>query len=147
VRYQHGLGTLQVRIRRHHRIPSTLCLLDKPLHPCREMPEQNLAAKANVQAQVGGNLLVAAASAVQLQAKIADRLDQLHLDEMMDVLRIRCHGLRRVRLLARLMGRWDETRSNCVQTFHCRGVFSLRKNSGRLQRTRVRLAGGYLFLK
>jgi hypothetical protein len=40
---------------------------------------------ADVEAQVGGDLLVAAAAGVELEAERADALDQRQLDEVMNV--------------------------------------------------------------
>jgi len=50
-------------------------------------PERNdlIDLSANIKAQVGGNLLVAAAPGVQLETKGADALNESEFDEVVDV--------------------------------------------------------------
>ena len=54
----------------------------------RQICSQLIDRGPHVEAQVGGDLLIAAAAAVQLVAGIADQSDQLLLDEVVDVFRL-----------------------------------------------------------
>jgi hypothetical protein len=62
VRDEHRLGTLEMGIRRHDCVARGPRLFDKLERSCRKMCQQNMAAGPNVQAQIGCDLLVAAAS-------------------------------------------------------------------------------------
>jgi hypothetical protein len=83
---EHRLGALHVRVAGHHGIAGCFAsLLDKRAGPCGESCDDEIDLRADVEAQVGGDLLVAAAAGVELEAERANALDELDLDEVMNV--------------------------------------------------------------
>ena len=93
--------------------------------------------RANVEPQVGGDLFVAAAAGVQLEAERADALGELELDEVMNVFggRVIAHeGLAGFR---GVIG--GDRVERCADLL----AFGVGENSGGEKGGRVRLAGGY----
>ena len=86
MRDEHRLGPLQVRVARHHSVAGVARLLDQRSGPRGEAVDDKLDLRAHIEAQVGGNLFVAAAAGVQLESERADALRQLEFDEVMNVL-------------------------------------------------------------
>ena len=84
-----GFGALQMRISRHDRIARSFCLGEKSLGPFGELADQRFDAVADVEAQIGGDLLVAAAAGMELQTERAHGFRQAQFDEMVDVLSLR----------------------------------------------------------
>jgi len=96
---------------------------------------------AHIEAQVRGDLLVAAAAGVQLETKLSDPIYKLELDEVMNVLRGRMIAHPR---LARVR---TEFRSNRIERCAQLRCFSFGQDSCRGESRRVRLAGGYFFIE
>ena len=88
MRDQYGFGSLQVGVGRHHRITRRLRLDRECPRPVGEMAGDGRALLPHVEAEVGRNLLVAAAAGVQLETKIADTRHQLQLDKVVNVFRL-----------------------------------------------------------
>ncbi len=87
---QHRFGALQMGVGGHRRVARGFGLLDQlPAPSPQDEPAIGLHLLPHVQPQVGGNLLVAAAAGVQLQAEIADALHQLQLHKVVNVFRFR----------------------------------------------------------
>ena len=82
---EHGLGALQVGVAGHDGFAGGVGLLDEGVGPGGERVDDELDVIADVEAQVGGDLLVAAAAGVELEAERADALDEFEFDEVMDV--------------------------------------------------------------
>ncbi len=83
---EHRLGALHVRVAGHHGIAGSLraCSTSALAQAASaSMTERDLL--AHVEAQIGGDLLVAAAAGVQLEAERADALDECKFDEVMNV--------------------------------------------------------------
>jgi hypothetical protein len=79
MRDQHRLGPLHVGIGRHGCRACLVCAIDKCCNQFRNRLADLIAFRAYVQPQVGGNLLIAAAPAVQFVSRFADQNDQLLL--------------------------------------------------------------------
>ena len=60
------------------------------LEPLRQIGAYLVDRGPHVETQVGRDLLVAAAAAVQLVSRVANQRDQLLFDEMVDVFTLRC---------------------------------------------------------
>ena len=87
VSHQHRLRPLQMRVRRHRRIRSLLRAIGDHSAQFGQFVPQLIDRRPHVQPQVGRDLLVAAAAAVQLVSRLPDQRDELLLDEVMNVLR------------------------------------------------------------
>ena len=85
MRDQHWFRALQVRVRRHCSLTNLFGAIKNGRNQRRKLFTDFVAAGAEVQAEIGRNLLVAAASAVQLIASVPDQSDQLLLDEVVNV--------------------------------------------------------------
>ena len=83
--YQHRLGPLKMRVAGHHRVTGFLRLFDESTGPGGERVDDQSDLGAHIQAKVGGDLFIATAAGVKLEAKRADTLHQLELNEVMDV--------------------------------------------------------------
>ena len=68
MRNQHRLGTLQVSVTGHHRVAGGTGLLDQRIGPGGQSILHKADLFAHIETEVGGNLLIAAASGVQLEA-------------------------------------------------------------------------------
>ena len=80
------LGALQVRVAGHEGVAGVFGELDQRLRPGGQRGDVVVDLRADVEAEVGGDLLVAAAAGVQLETERADALDQRELDEVVNVL-------------------------------------------------------------
>ena len=81
VRDEHGLGTAQMRVRRHHRLPGALCLMRQRLDESSERALHPGDPPAQVQPEIDGHLLVARSARMQAAAGVANTRDELALDE------------------------------------------------------------------
>ena len=63
-----GFGTLQVGVSGHDGVADGMRFLNKSPRPLGQTAQHELAIVADVQAQIGGDLLVAAAAGVKLEA-------------------------------------------------------------------------------
>ncbi len=117
-----GLGALEMGVGGYNGIAGGFCLGEKSLGPFGELADQRFDAVADVEAQVGGDLFVAAAASVQLEAEVANGFGEAQLDEVVNVLSLRIVAdlveLRREWILCR----WpsspadDRARSSSVRT-------------------------------
>src|ERR1700761_8181863 len=105
------------------------------------MGNQEADALPDVKPEVGGNLLVAAEACVELEAKIADGLDQLQLDEMMNILSLRVHRLRNMRSFTEAVRLLLETKQNPVESIDNAYELVFPQNGRSQQSASVRLAG------
>ena len=86
VRDQDGFGALQVGVgRAWPRLPPVRRDRAQSLSHSARVRTDLVNGSPNVEPQVGGNLFVAAAAAVQLVSRVADQRDQLLFDEVMHV--------------------------------------------------------------
>src|SRR5437868_14637537 len=69
----------------HGGVSGALGTFDEYIETLRQVRAQLVNADADVQAQIGGNLLVAAASAVEFVSCIPDKFDQVFLYEVMNI--------------------------------------------------------------
>jgi len=69
MRHEHRFGTLHVRVAGHDRFAGRVCLQHKSIGPCGQRLHGEADLLAHVKAQVCGDLFVAAATGVQLQAQ------------------------------------------------------------------------------
>ena len=130
---QNRFRSLQMRIGRHGRIRGLFRAIHQDAAQFREFVPQLINRRAHVQSQVGRNLLIAAAPAVQLVSRFADQRDQLLLDEMMNVFRF---------TVVKKCRRRSSAFADLLQALQNADQFVRRKNAGILQRTRMRAAGG-----
>jgi hypothetical protein len=86
VRNQHRFRALQVRIGRHGRASGLFGAIECNAQPLRQIGAHLVNRSTDVEAQIGGNLFVTAAAAVQLVSRVADQHDELLFDEMIHVL-------------------------------------------------------------
>ena len=84
---QHRLGSLQMRVRRHGSVRRLFRAIREHAAQFSQFVPQLIDRRAHVEPQIGRNLLVTAAPAVQLVSGFADQRDQLLLDEVMNVFR------------------------------------------------------------
>ena len=81
-----GFGALQVGVGGHGGFAGGGCLREERLAPTRRVDSMSeLDARTNVEPEVGGDLLVAAAAGVELEGEVADAGAELQLDEVVDV--------------------------------------------------------------
>ena len=85
VRNQHRLRALQVGVGGHRCSSSLFCPVEGNAQPLRQIGAYLVDRGAHVETQVGRNLLIAAASAVQLVSRVANQCDQLLFDEVVHV--------------------------------------------------------------
>ena len=85
VRHQHRLRPLHMRVRRHGRVAGGFRLVHELADELAHLLRDGVDLRAYVQAQIGGNLFVAAAAGVQLVADFAGKLHQPRFDVVMDV--------------------------------------------------------------
>ena len=86
MRNQHRLCPLQMRVAGHDCVAGRAPLFDERARPVCKAFDHELDLSANIEPQVGGDLFVAAAAGVQLEAELSDALRELELDEVMNVL-------------------------------------------------------------
>src|SRR5450631_1731291 len=86
MRNQHRLSALQMRIGGHHRFACRVRLLGQGRRPLCQLARENSNAFPDVQSKVRSDLFITAPPCMQLQSKITDACDQLHLNEVMNVL-------------------------------------------------------------
>ncbi len=141
VGHEHGFGALQMRVAGHDGVTCGTCLLDQRAGPVCKTASGLLNAVPDVEAQVGGDLLVAAAAGVQLEAQRANALKQIQLDKMMNVFGgcMIAH-----RSLAGFGGVVD---GDCIERIAELCAFALGQDSGCAQGSSMRLAGGYLLIE
>jgi len=72
---KHRLGALQVRVAGHDGVAGRPCLVEKRTSPGSQAFDHVLNLLAHIEAQVGGNLLVAATAGVQFQTERTNSLD------------------------------------------------------------------------
>src|SRR5580658_170174 len=127
-----------MRVARHHRVTGASRLFQKSTGPLCEPLDDALDLLANIEAKVGGNLLIAAAARVKLETERSNLLRQPQLDKMMNVLgrRIVANPLF-VRIRRKL-------RRNRVQRPTQLSGFTLGHNPCRAQSRRMCLARGNL---
>ena len=87
VRDQHRLRALQMSVGRHGRISRLLGAVERDAQPLRQVGAHLIYRSPNVKTQVGRDLLVAAAAAVQLVSRVPNQRDQLLFDKMVHVFR------------------------------------------------------------
>ncbi len=85
---QNRLCPLQVRVSWNRCITSLLRAIHEDAAQLRQFFPQLIDRRPDVQPQIGRNLFIAAAPAVQLVPDFADQRDKLLLDEMMNVFRL-----------------------------------------------------------
>ena len=141
MRNQNRLGTLHVSVAGHHRIAGGASLLDQCIGPHDERIKSERNLLAHIEAQVGGNLLVAAAPGMQLEAKRADALDQLEFDKMMNVFGRRMIAHQRLAGFRCVLG------GNCIERLAELRSFTLCENVCGNQGRRVRLASCDFFIE
>jgi len=111
MRNQNRLGPLQMGVCRHGRVSRLLGAVHENAEPLRHIGLQLVDASANIEPEVGRNLLIAAAPAVQFVAGIADSCDQLFFDKVMNILRF---------IILEKYGRGGRGLSNFLQAFENR---------------------------
>ncbi len=131
------LGSLEVGVGGHNGFARGMGLRDKMLCPGGEVGEQHLGAKTDVEAEVGGDLLVAAAAGVELEGEVADRVSEAELDEVVDVF-----GLG---VVADLVRPRRVVGSDGLQRADDLGAVVVGEDTGGAKRERMRPAGGQLF--
>ena len=129
MRHQHRLGTLQVRVGRHRAFAGNVGLVDEFTSKLDQQIAYGINLLANIEPQIGGDLLVAAASRVQLVAGFASQFHQARLDVVVHILDRRIVGLGN-RFARDLLEREDRA-----------GKLLRIQHSGAGERGRVRLAG------
>ncbi len=65
--------------------PASLCTIDKDADKIRQVSPQLIDRGPNIESEIGGDLLITAAAAVQLVAGVSDEGNELLLDEVMHV--------------------------------------------------------------
>jgi len=75
-------------VRRHGRVRSLFRAIRQHAAQFRQLLPQLIDGRPHVKPQIGRNLLIAAATAVQLVSRFPNQRDQLLLHEMMNVLRL-----------------------------------------------------------
>ena len=85
MRDQHRLRRLQVGVRRHRRVARGLGTRQHRLDPIGQQVLQRVDALAHKEAEVGRDLLVAAASGVQLVSGRANQRGELLFNEVVNV--------------------------------------------------------------
>ena len=85
MRNQHRLGALQVRVGGHGGGAGSFGAINKRGNQLGQLIADFVTGGARVQTQIGCDLLIAAAPAVQFVAQIADNRHQTLLDEVVDV--------------------------------------------------------------
>ena len=86
MRDQHRLGALHVSVRRHDGVTGAFRLTNEGGDEIGKGGADGVETAAGEEAQVGGDLLVTAASGVQLVTGVADEGDQFLLDELVNIL-------------------------------------------------------------
>ena len=136
MRDQHRLRPLQMGIGGHGCAPSLFRPVERNAQPFRQIGPYLVDRRPHVKTEVGRDLLIAAAPAVKLVARVSDQRGQLLFDKVMHVLGFAVVQKRRGRrgLLANLL----EALKNGDQ-------FARGQDFGILQRSRVGAAGGQFF--
>src|SRR5271154_5076764 len=127
-------------IRRHHAFSGSLRQFDKCSRPFADVGDEHARTRTNVQTQVGRNLLVAAAASMKFEPEVADCFDQFHLDEVVNVLRVRSI----VHPLLRIFG--QAAQCNLIESVSERRLLGTGQYVRCFQRKGMRLAGSYFFL-
>src|SRR5438105_15111155 len=104
----------------HGSVSGALGTSDEYIVTLRKVRAQLVNADADVQAKIGGNLLVAAASAVEFVPRIPDKFDQVFLHEVMNIFSF---GV--------FMKRWGSSRplSNLFQSLENRNELTRRQDA------------------
>ncbi len=131
MREEHGLGALEMRIGRHHRGFGILCLFKERERPCSELRDGGVDGVTDEEAEVSGDLLVAAATRVELEGDVADFGGEGELDEVVDVL-----GFRRGDV-----GGCGQAGKDRVEAVKCQFQLGGRENAGSSDGVGVRFAG------
>src|ERR1700691_3806428 len=103
------------------------------------MREQRVDAETDVEAQVGGDLLVTAAAGMEFEAEVADGLRKAQLDEVVDVLGL---GIE-----ADFVGLAGEFFADRVQRIGDAGALAGREKARRLESECMDFAGGQLCIE
>src|SRR5262249_37829375 len=82
---KHWLCALQMRVRRHRSGLQSFCAVNKNFQQLLQPALQFLNRHADKQPQIGGDLLIAAAPAVQLLTGFANQRDQLFFYKMVNI--------------------------------------------------------------
>jgi hypothetical protein len=127
-------------IRRHNRIAGGLGLARERARPIGKISCDRAALLAHVQAEVGCNLLVAAAARVQLETEVADSSYQFELHKVVNILRLQAAMNVAGRPLRKFV-------ANRVQRAHNPLQFRCRENARGGDGAGVRFAGSYLLRK
>ena len=86
MRDQHWLRGLQMRVCRHRRLSGSLGFIEDCIHEFDELHTKLIDRVTHKQAQIGSDLLIAAAACMQFQANIPGEFNQPALEEMVNVL-------------------------------------------------------------
>src|SRR5437867_3859476 len=70
---------------RHGGVPSALGTFDEYVETLRQLRPQLINGDPDIQPKIGGNLLVAAAAAVEFVSRVADKMDKILLYEVMNI--------------------------------------------------------------
>jgi len=89
MRHQNRLSALQMGVGRHGRVSRTLGTVDQQSEKFRQLRPQLVNADPDIQPKISGNLLIAAASAVKFVPRVADKVDQVLLYEVVNILSFR----------------------------------------------------------
>src|SRR5438270_4709347 len=133
VRPEYRLRSLQMRVRRHRSSSGTFGFLEDDLDKANQVALQVVDCFAYEQAQIGSDLLVAAASGMQLQSNVTGQFGQPALEKMMDVLRLAVLEEMRIAL------------TRVLHVFHSlkqRVQFCRREHTDARKGTNMRTAGG-----
>jgi len=84
---QHGFGMLQMGVSGHGCAAGFLRAIAERFADLGQLASQFVDCRARIEAQIGGDLFVAAAATMQFESPLADSSHQLLFDEMMDVFR------------------------------------------------------------
>ena len=82
---QNGFGTLEVGIAGHHSVAGLARLFKQRLRPSGESLDDLVKMLAYKEAQVRGDLFIAAAAGVKFKSQRADALNERQFDEVMNV--------------------------------------------------------------
>ncbi len=129
MRDQDRLRTLHMRVRRHGSLTGGFRLIHEFADELAKPLRDDVDLRAYVQAQIGGNLFVAAAAGVQLVADFAGKLHQPCFDVMMNVFD------------GRIISRRHAFGRNLIERVQRSFELGVRQHAGLGQRGRVRLAG------
>jgi hypothetical protein len=136
--HQNRLSTLQMRVRRHGKIAGPFGALNRRSAPLGDFKPQLINCSPHVKAQIGRDLLIAAAAAVQLVSGFSDQRDEFLLHKVMNVLSFVVVEKRRRR---------RSLRPDLLQPLQNADQLARGKYVGIFQGARVRAAGRELVLQ